>query len=89
MILVDQRYFTALRIPLLEGRVWNTDENVRGDFIAVVNHAFATRYLSSSNGLGRPLRIPGLTSQNRYAATSPQSTAAREIIGVVEVQHKM
>jgi predicted permease len=83
VILVDQRYFTALRIPLLEGRVWNTDENVRGDFIAVVNHAFATRYLSSSNGLGRQLRIPGLTSQNRYAATSPQSTAAREIIGVV------
>jgi ABC-type antimicrobial peptide transport system permease subunit len=83
VILVDQRYFTALRIPLLEGRVWTTDENVRGDFIAVVNHAFATRYLSSSNGLGRQLRIPGLTSQNRYAATSPQSTAAREIIGVV------
>jgi len=83
VILVDQRYFTALRIPLLEGRVWNTDENVRGDFIAVVNHAFATRYLSSSNGLGRQLHIPGLTSQNRYAATSPQSTAAREIIGVV------
>jgi predicted permease len=83
VILVDQRYFTALRIPLLEGRVWNTDENVRGEFIAVVNHAFATRYLSSSNALGRQLRIPGLTSQNRYAATSPQSTAAREIIGVV------
>jgi predicted permease len=83
VILVDQRYFTALRIPLLEGRVWNTDENVRGDFIAVVNHAFATRYLSSPNALARQLRIPGLTSQNRYAATSPQSTAAREIIGVV------
>jgi predicted permease len=83
VILVDQRYFAALRIPLLEGRVWNTDENVRGDFIAVVNHAFATRYLSSSNALGRQLLIPGLTSQNRYAATSPQSTAAREIIGVV------
>ncbi|HKN75694.1 MAG TPA: ABC transporter permease [Candidatus Acidoferrum sp.] len=82
-MLVGQGYFAALRIPLLEGRVWNTDENVRGDFIAVVNRAFATRYLSSSNVLGRQLRIPGLTSQNRYAATSAQSTAAREIIGVV------
>ncbi len=83
VMLVDQRYFATLRIPLLEGRVWNTNENARGDFIAVVNHAFATRYLSSSNALGRQLRIPGLTSQNRYAATSAQSTAAREIIGVV------
>ncbi|HEX8807486.1 MAG TPA: FtsX-like permease family protein, partial [Xanthobacteraceae bacterium] len=83
VMLVDQRYFAALRIPLLEGRIWNTDENTRGDFIAVVNRAFATHYLSSSNALGRRLRIPGLTSQNRYAATSAQSTAWRQIIGVV------
>lgn len=83
VMLVDQRYFAALRIPLLEGRIWNTDENTRGDFIAVVNRAFATHYLSSSNALGRQLRIPGLTSQNRYAATSAQSTAWRQIIGVV------
>ncbi len=61
-MLVGQRYFAALRIPLLQGRVWSADENSRGDFIAVVNRAFATRYLSSSNALGRQLRIPGLIS---------------------------
>jgi len=82
VILVDQRYFDALRIPLLQGRVWNTDENSHGDFIAVVNHAFAARYLFSSNAVGRQLRIPGLTSRNRYAVSSPQSTAWRRIIGV-------
>jgi hypothetical protein len=60
-MLVDQRYFAALRIPLLHGRVWNADENTSGDFIAAVNRAFATRYLSSSNALVRQLRIPGLT----------------------------
>ena len=75
VILVDQQYFAALRIPLLQGRVWNTDENARGDFVAVVNHAFATRYLSSSNALGRQLRTPALTGQGRYAAASAQSTA--------------
>ncbi len=83
VILVDQRYFAALRIPLLQGRVWNTDENNRGDFIAVVNQAFATRYLSSSNALGRQLRIPGLIPRNRYQTASAQSTAWRQIIGVV------
>ncbi len=83
VMLVDQRYFAALRISLLQGRVWNTDENNRGDFIAIVNHAFATRYLSSSNALGRQLRIPGLTPQNRYQVASAQSTAWRQIIGVV------
>ncbi len=89
VMLVDQRYFAALRISLLQGRVWDTDENERGDFVAVVNHAFATRYLSpsnevaSSNALGRQLRIPGLTPQNPYQIASAQSTAWRQIIGVV------
>ena len=81
--LVGQRYFSALRIPLLQGRIWNADENTRGDFLAVVNHAFATRYLSSSNALGRQLRIPGLTPRNRYQVASAQSTAWRQIVGVV------
>jgi predicted permease len=83
-ILVSQRYFAALRIPLLQGRIWNVDENTRGDFIAVVNRAFATRYLSSSNALGRQLRIPGLTPYNRLQASSAQSTSWRQIVGVID-----
>ena len=82
-MLVGQRYFAALRIPLLQGRLWSTDENSGGDFIAVVNRTFATRYLSSSNALGRQLRIPALPFQNRFTASSAQSTARRQIIGVV------
>jgi predicted permease len=83
VLLVGQRYFAALRIPLLQGRVWSADENSSGDFIAVVNRAFATRYLSSSNALGRQLRVPALPFQNRFTASSAQSTAWRQIIGVV------
>jgi hypothetical protein len=83
VVLVDPDYFATLRIPLLQGRIWNTDENNHGDFIAVVNHAFATRYLSSSNAVGRQLRIPDLKPQNRYQVASAQSTAWRQIIGVV------
>src|SRR5262249_4718586 len=83
VIMVGQQYFAALRIPLLQGRIWNADENTRGDLIAVVNQAFETRYLSSSNALGRQLRIPGLKPLNRYQVTSAQSTAWRQIIGVV------
>jgi len=84
VILVDQRYFAALRIPVLQGHIWNEDENTRGDFIAVVNQAFATRYLSSPTALGRQLRIPDLTARgNHYWVASAQSTARRQIIGVV------
>src|SRR5271163_4501517 len=35
VMLVGQRYFAALRIPLLQGRAWSAEENSRGDFIAV------------------------------------------------------
>jgi predicted permease len=84
VILVDPRYFAALRIPLLQGRIWNPDENALGDFVAVVNRAFATRYISSANALGRQLRIPGLTLPGSHLAiTSVQSTGWRQIIGVV------
>jgi ABC-type antimicrobial peptide transport system permease subunit len=83
VMMVGPQYFDALHIPVTQGRIWNADENFRGDFIAIVNRAFAAHYLSSSNVLGRQLRIPGLTSQNRFAAVSAQSTALREIIGVV------
>jgi predicted permease len=83
VMLVGQGYFDALRIPVLQGRIWNMDENSRGDFIAVVNRAFATRYLSSSNALNRQIRIPGLAPRNHYQVASAQSTASRQIIGVV------
>ncbi len=84
VMLVGQQYFAALHIPLFQGRIWNADENARGDFVAVVNRAFAVRYLFSSHALRRQLRIPSLTSRNRYIATSAQSTAWRQIIGVVD-----
>jgi predicted permease len=83
VMLVGQQYFAALRIPLLQGRVWSADENTRGDFVAVVNRTFATRYLSSSNPVNRQLRIPDLTPRNRYQIASARSTAWRQIIGVV------
>jgi predicted permease len=83
VMLVDRHCFAALRIPLLQGRVWNTDENERGDSIAVVNQAFATRYLTASNAVGRQLQLPGLKVQNRHQVASAQSNAWRQIIGVV------
>ena len=83
VVLVNADYFATLRIPLLQGRIWNADENTRGDFIAVANQAFVTRYLSSSTALGRQLRIPDRISDSPYLVTSAQNTAWRQIIGVV------
>jgi predicted permease len=81
VLLVSPEYFTALRISLLHGRIWDAAENARGDFVAVVNQSFVQRYCAQTDPLGRQLRIPGLTHRARLA--SVQSTNWRQIVGVV------
>jgi predicted permease len=69
VMFVDQRYFAALRIPLLQGRLWSTDENNRGDFIAVVNRAFACAISPRPTGWAGSSAFP--ISHLRIATRSP------------------
>src|SRR5450755_3486256 len=39
--LIGPGYFAALRIPLLEGRIWNEAENRNGGHLAVINRTLA------------------------------------------------
>ncbi|HET9100688.1 MAG TPA: FtsX-like permease family protein [Acidobacteriaceae bacterium] len=82
--LVSQQFFATLKIPVLQGRLWNQTENQRGDFVAVVNQAFAKRYLPDGDAVGQQIRIPSLKDDGApLSAVSPQSGGWREIIGVV------
>jgi predicted permease len=80
---VSPGYFATLRIPLLQGRVWNEAENARGDGVAIVNAAFAREYLSGKAAVGQQVRMPDLASHAPLVAASPQSTGWRQITGVV------
>ena len=42
--LVDPAYFPALRIPLLQGRLWSDTENQNGAHVAVINQTLARAY---------------------------------------------
>jgi putative ABC transport system permease protein len=81
--MVSPEYFTALRIPLLAGRLWNQSEIMRGATLVLVNEAFVRHYLSGGDALGHSVRIPELTSSppNRLAAAG--SDGWLQIIGVV------
>lgn len=69
--LVGDTFFTALGIPLVEGRSFrSTDEPGRGYTVAVVNEAFVRAYFPGQSAVGRMMRSP------RYG---PQE---RQIIGV-------
>lgn len=79
---VSPGYFATLEIPLLQGRLWDQTENMRGDGVAIVNAAFAREYLARS-AVGQTVRMPNLTSTAPLVASSAQSASWRQIVGVV------
>ncbi|HEY8997752.1 MAG TPA: FtsX-like permease family protein, partial [Edaphobacter sp.] len=82
--LVSPDFFATLKTPLLRGRLWTDDENRRGDFVAVVNEAFAQQYFTGRNAIGQQIRSEALKNDGRPASiTSPHSGEWRTILGVV------
>lgn len=76
---VGPGYLETLRIPLLEGRDF-TERDTRATVpVAIVNEAFARRYMSGRNPVGMRLRlrgrevqIVGLAKNSRFAALTDQ-----------------
>jgi predicted permease len=52
---VTPEYFTALRIPLIAGRVFTASDGASAAPVVVVNQAFASFYLKGRNPVGLPL----------------------------------
>jgi len=80
---VSSGYFTVLRIPLLQGRLWNNAEIARGARLAVINQATARRYWPNGDALGKELRLPDLKAEPPFSQAVPDSNSWLEIIGVV------
>lgn len=59
MSYVTTEFFTALRIPLLQGRVFDQADGANSASVAVVNQAFVKRYLKNGEPLGQTLKIEG------------------------------
>jgi predicted permease len=61
--LVGPEYFSTLRIPLVEGRMWDRSEVDRGALLVLVNRTFVRRYFSNGDILGHSVRIPRFHTQ--------------------------
>jgi predicted permease len=61
LVYVTPTYFEALQIPLTAGRLLADTDASNSQFVAVVNLAFARRYLGGSNSIGRHLLSDGNT----------------------------
>jgi MacB-like periplasmic core domain len=50
-------YFRVLRVPLIAGRVFAASDTANSEPIAVINQAFADRYLKGQQAIGQILRL--------------------------------
>jgi predicted permease len=82
--LISPEYFAALRIPVLQGRIWSDAENNKGAHVAVINRTLAQRYFPNGDAIGHSLRSGGLEG-NPTTVLSPPNIGATwfQIVGIV------
>ncbi len=72
---VDPSYFTALQIPLLQGRFLQSDERLDHSHSVIVNQAFVRQYFKTENPLGKHVKVE--------LSEVPGGNTGLEIVGVV------
>ncbi|HEY3835061.1 MAG TPA: FtsX-like permease family protein, partial [Bryobacteraceae bacterium] len=80
---VSPEYFGVLHIPLVQGRLWDQAETIRGARLAVINQTAAHKYWPDGDVLGKQVRIPDLKSEPPFAQAVKDSDSWMQIIGVV------
>jgi predicted permease len=80
---VDSGYFSVLHIPLLQGRLWDRPEIMRGASLALVNQTMARQYWPNGNVVGQQVRLPNLKDQPPYNPGVPNADGWLQVIGVV------
>jgi putative ABC transport system permease protein len=81
--IVGASYFSVLKIPLLQGRIWDEAENHRGAAVAVVNESLARRYFPAGDAVGHTLRLPEVKEQPPFLLLAPGYENGVLIVGVV------
>jgi predicted permease len=68
---VSPDYFSALQIPLLQGRFFTKDDRFGHPKTTVINHFLAQQYFPGENPIGKHLKVPS------------RGEAVAEVVGVV------
>ena len=80
---ISPEYFTVLHIPLLEGRMWERAETMRGARVAIVNQTMARQYWPKGDAIGHQIRVPDLKGEPPYSPAAPDSDQWLQIVGIV------
>ena len=81
--MVSKEYFPALRIPIVQGRVWDESETRRGAAVMVVNQAFAKKYFPAGDAIGQAVKVTELKPQPPFLLIAPGVEDGVRIIGVI------
>jgi putative ABC transport system permease protein len=81
--LVSPGYFPILRVPMVQGRIWDETENHNASHMAVINETMARLYFPSGDALGHSLKIPALKDQPPYNLVPPGADGWLQIVGVI------
>jgi len=82
--LVGESYFSLLRIPLSQGRIWSYDETRNAAKVSVVNRAFARKYFPNGDAIGHSLRSSFFKPQPPQVVVADGADGWLQIIGVTE-----
>ncbi|HEY1771181.1 MAG TPA: ABC transporter permease [Chthoniobacterales bacterium] len=55
--IASSKYFAALQIPVLQGRVFTPADKIGAPAVVVINHALAQRYWPNENPIGKRIRV--------------------------------
>src|SRR5689334_7511982 len=80
---VDPNYFSLLKIPLAQGRLWDHAETMRGAALAVINQTMARQLWPNGDAIGHQVKIPALKDQPPYQRTAAGSDGWFQIVGIV------
>ncbi len=59
IVVATDKYFDALRIPLLQGRLFQPSDTATSDRVVIVSHAIARKYFPAGDAIGRRFRTGG------------------------------
>jgi putative ABC transport system permease protein len=77
---VSEEYLRLMRIPLLQGRLFDERDDLDHPYTAIISQTVASRFFSGQNPIGQRLLIDQLEPNVREDS---KSVIAREIVGVV------
>src|SRR5260370_6182576 len=78
---VSPGYFSALRIPMLQGRLWDEQEIMRAAHLAAINQTMARQYWPQVDALEKQILFPDLKSQPPFTQSAKDSNDWMHIIG--------